>query len=321
MNNSRVNKYRDLREGLKDEAGISRENIEETISTIKEVEDDDFLQRINRSFEQQEKRVDDIHDTLTEAKTFEQMRQESSEEINRALRSAKVSVGKEAQYNTRMDILNKIREPEKQVIHIDNLDNVNTSEFSKGFFVNKEEKPSIDELPVEPPVSKEDEAKKAAKKKMTLMERLASMSPEEDAKKAEEVMEDIENGEVTATKQEETVEIKPEVTSEDKQDIADNEAARIEQTRSLEEMLRQIKEKDKRQVEKALKEKDITENINVIKNESSDNNIEEVTNVTRSEVVEEKKSDRVANILNYIIIFLVVVFIGLCGMIGYQLFL
>ena len=32
------------------------------------------------------------------------MRQESSEEIDRALRSAKVSVGKEAQYNTRMDI-------------------------------------------------------------------------------------------------------------------------------------------------------------------------------------------------------------------------
>lgn len=322
MNNSRVNKYRDLREGLKDEAGINRENIEETISTVKEVEDDDFLQRINRSFEQQEKKVDDIHDTLTEAKTFDQMRQESSEEINRALRSAKVSVGKEAQYNTRMDILNKIREPEKQVIHIDNLDNVNTSEFSKGFFVNKEEKPSIDELPVEPPVSKEEEAKKAAKKKMTLMERLASMSPEEDAKKAEEVMEDLENGEVTATKQEETVEIKPEVKDEDKQlEMQDNEAARIEQTRSLEEMLRQIKEKDKRQVEKALKEKDTSENINVIKNEVSDNNIEEVSNVTRSEVVEEKKSDRIANILNYIIIFLVVVFIGLCGMIGYQLFL
>lgn len=116
----------------------------------------------------------DINDTLTEAKTFEQMRQESSEEINRALRSAKVSVGKEAQYNTRMDILNKIREPEKQVVHIDNLDNINTSEFSKGYFVNQEE--SV--------VTKAEEEKKAAKKKMTLMERLASMSPEEDAKKA-----------------------------------------------------------------------------------------------------------------------------------------
>ena len=139
MNSSRVNKYRDLRAGLKDEAGINRENIEDTIDIIDDIEDDDFLATINRSFKQEEKDLPDINDTLTEAKTFEQMRQESSEEINRALRSAKVSVGKEAQYNTRMDILNKIREPEKQVVHIDNLDNINTSEFSKGYFVNQED--------------------------------------------------------------------------------------------------------------------------------------------------------------------------------------
>lgn len=37
-------------------------------------------------------------------------------------------------------------------------------------------------------------------------------------------------------------------------------------------------------------------------------------------MVEEKKNERIVNVLNYIIIFLVVVFIGLCGMIGYQLF-
>ena len=142
MNSSRVNKYRDLRAGLKDEAGINRENIEDTIDIIDDIEDDDFLATINRSFKQEEKDLPDINDTLTEAKTFEQMRQESSEEINRALRSAKVSVGKEAQYNTRMDILNKIREPEKQVVHIDNLDNINTSEFSKGYFVNQEDRKS-----------------------------------------------------------------------------------------------------------------------------------------------------------------------------------
>ena len=181
MNSSRVNKYRDLRAGLKDEAGINRENIEDTIDIIDDIEDDDFLATINRSFKQEEKDLPDINDTLTEAKTFEQMRQESSEEINRALRSAKVSVGKEAQYNTRMDILNKIREPEKQVVHIDNLDNINTSEFSQGYFVNQEE--SV--------VTQAEEEKKAAKKKMTLMERLASMSPEEDAKKAKLVMDEV----------------------------------------------------------------------------------------------------------------------------------
>ena len=315
MNSSRVNKYRDLRAGLKDEAGINRENIEDTIDIIDDIEDDDFLATINRSFKQEEKDLPDINDTLTEAKTFEQMRQESSEEINRALRSAKVSVGKEAQYNTRMDILNKIREPEKQVVHIDNLDNINTSEFSKGYFVNQEE--SV--------VTKAEEEKKAAKKKMTLMERLASMSPEEDAKKAKLVMDEVqEEAEQKENELEEALKKDTGVvssgTAEDT--LEDEELAKIEQTRSLEEMLRQIKEKDQREVEKVLKQKEDTADLKVIKNQTNDKTIDSKSNAkqSRSDIVDEKKSDRIATILNYVIIFLVVVFIGLCGMIGYQLF-
>ena len=311
MNSSRVNKYRDLRAGLKDEAGINRENIEDTIDIIDDIEDDDFLATINRSFKQEEKDLPDINDTLTEAKTFEQMRQESSEEINRALRSAKVSVGKEAQYNTRMDILNKIREPEKQVVHIDNLDNINTSEFSKGYFVNQEE--SV--------VTKAEEEKKAAKKKMTLMERLASMSPEEDAKKAKLVMDEVqEEAEQKENELEEALKKDTGVvssgTAEDT--LEDEELAKIEQTRSLEEMLRQIKEKDQREVEKVLKQKEDTADLKVIKNQTIDSKSK--AKQSRSDIVDEKKSDRIATILNYVIIFLVVVFIGLCGMIGYQLF-
>lgn len=315
MNSSRVNKYRDLRAGLKDEAGINRENIEDTIDIIDDIEDDDFLATINRSFKQEEKDLPDINDTLTEAKTFEQMRQESSEEINRALRSAKVSVGKEAQYNTRMDILNKIREPEKQVVHIDNLDNINTSEFSKGYFVNQDE--SV--------VTKAEEEKKAAKKKMTLMERLASMSPEEDAKKAKLVMDEVqEEAEQKENELEEALKKDTGVvssgTAEDT--LEDEELAKIEQTRSLEEMLRQIKEKDQREVEKVLKQKEDTADLKVIKNQTNDKTIDSKSKAkqSRSDIVDEKKSDRIATILNYVIIFLVVVFIGLCGMIGYQLF-
>ena len=315
MNSSRVNKYRDLRAGLKDEAGINRENIEDTIDIIDDIEDDDFLATINRSFKQEEKDLPDINDTLTEAKTFEQMRQESSEEINRALRSAKVSVGKEAQYNTRMDILNKIREPEKQVVHIDNLDNINTSEFSKGYFVNQEG--SV--------VTKAEEEKKAAKKKMTLMERLASMSPEEDAKKAKLVMDEVqEEAEQKENELEEALKKDTGVvssgTAEDT--LEDEELAKIEQTRSLEEMLRQIKEKDQREVEKVLKQKEDTADLKVIKNQTNDKTIDSKSKAkqSRSDIVDEKKSDRIATVLNYVIIFLVVVFIGLCGMIGYQLF-
>lgn len=254
-------------------------------------EEDEFLTSVNRLFGNKDEKKE-IEDTLTEAKTFEQMRQESSEEINRALRSAKAGVGKEAQYNTRMDILNKIREPEKQVVRIDKFDNVATSQFSKGYFVNPDKEAESLENTEQP----ED---KEAKKKMTLMERLASMSPAEDAKKAKIILEEETN----------VFEDEP------------NEDDVPEQTASLEDMLRQIKEKDQREVEKALQQKEKDDNIKTIKNETVvQTESKEKDDGSRVEVVEKKKNDRIVNVLNYVIIFLVIVFICLCGMIGYQLF-
>lgn len=292
MNNSRVNKYRELREGIKEEVGINREGTDDNVNNSNSVdEDDDFLLSVNRAF-RSERKEPDIEDTLTEAKTFEQMQRESSEEIDRALRSAKVSVGKAAHYNTRMDILNKIREPEKQVVRLNKFDNVSTSQFSKGFFVNgDDEEELIDEI-----------SDKSEKKKMTLMERLASMSPEEDAKKAKLIME-----EENVFEDEEENEELDEVTE-----------PVLEQTKSLEEMLKQIKEKDQREVEKVLKQKEMTTSQRIIKEETVETDLDE-----ESEEIEENnndKGDRVATILNYIIIFLVIVFVGLCGMIGYQIF-
>lgn len=291
MNNSRVNKYRELREGIKEEVGINREGTDDNVNNSNSVdEDDDFLLSVNRAF-RSERKEPDIEDTLTEAKTFEQMQRESSEEIDRALRSAKVSVGKAAHYNTRMDILNKIREPEKQVVRLNKFDNVSTSQFSKGFFVNGDDEELIDEI-----------SDKSEKKKMTLMERLASMSPEEDAKKAKLIME-----EENVFEDEEENEELDEVTE-----------PVLEQTKSLEEMLKQIKEKDQREVEKVLKQKEMTTSQQIIKEETVEADLDE-----ESEEIEENnndKGDRVATILNYIIIFLVIVFVGLCGMIGYQIF-
>ena len=239
MVNSRIDKYRNLRSGLKDEAGITRDSMNDVIDAVIDTdEEDEFLTSVNRLFGNKDEKKE-IEDTLTEAKTFEQMRQESSEEINRALRSAKAGVGKEAQYNTRMDILNKIREPEKQVVRIDKFDNVATSQFSKGYFVNPDKEAESLENTEQP----ED---KEAKKKMTLMERLASMSPAEDAKKAKIILEEETN----------VFEDEP------------NEDDVPEQTASLEDMLRQIKEKDQREVEKALQQKEKDDNIKTIKNET-----------------------------------------------------
>lgn len=86
-------------------------------------------------------------------------------------------------------------------------------------------------------------------------------------------------------------------------------------------MLRQIKEKDQREVEKVLQQKEADSNIKTIKNETTAQTENKENKIgSRVEVVEEKKNERIVDVLNYIIIFLVVVFIGLCGMIGYQLF-
>ena len=173
MTYSRVKKYQELRDGLKEEVGISKEKYVEPVQN--DGDDDDFLSFMKK--DKEEKEVN-LEDTLTETKTFEQMREEGSAELDKALKSAKESVGKQDQYNTRMDILSKIREPEKNTIKIDSVESYATQEFAKGMFVNNK----VEEEP---------------KEKMTFMEKLAAMSPEEDVKKAEEFLqqesEEVEN--------------------------------------------------------------------------------------------------------------------------------
>mgnify|MGYP004544140077 CR=1 FL=1 len=133
MTYSRVKKYQELRDGLKEEVGISKEKYVEPVQN--DGDDDDFLSFMKK--DKEEKEVN-LEDTLTETKTFEQMREEGSAELDKALKSAKESVGKQDQYNTRMDILSKIREPEKNTIKIDSVESYATQEFAKGMFVNNE---------------------------------------------------------------------------------------------------------------------------------------------------------------------------------------
>lgn len=49
MVNSRVDKYRDLRSGLKEEVGINRDNMSDVIDAVVDTDDeDDFLMSVNR---------------------------------------------------------------------------------------------------------------------------------------------------------------------------------------------------------------------------------------------------------------------------------
>ena len=166
-------------------------------------DDDDFLSFMKK--DKEEKEVN-LEDTLTETKTFEQMREEGSAELDKALKSAKESVGKQDQYNTRMDILSKIREPEKNTIKIDSVESYATQEFAKGMFVN-------------------NEVEEESKEKMTFMEKLAAMSPEEDVKKAEEFLqqESEEAEEKQAEEITETKEIVETIEENPVEDIEEND--------------------------------------------------------------------------------------------------
>lgn len=52
MVNSRIDKYRDLRSGLKEEVGINRDNMSDVIDAVVDTDDeDDFLMSVNRLFD------------------------------------------------------------------------------------------------------------------------------------------------------------------------------------------------------------------------------------------------------------------------------
>lgn len=268
---SRVEKYRELRDGLKDEAGINKEK--EVGNVVIDEEDDDFLSFIKK--DEKSEQVMNLEDTLTEAKTFEQMRQEGSKEIEQALRSAKKGVGKESQFNTRMDILSKIREPEKATIKIDSVEEYRTDEFAKGMFLNEnkeENNASIEETSnIEP------------KKKMTLMERLASMSPEEDVKKAQRFLEE-----------------EKEIVEEDKTVVKDQLMEEMVDEDVIEEVLESEEELTPLENEESYKE---------IFNEKEENDRKD-----------KAKDGKLVKFLDVIIVILVIVLIVLLGVIIYQNF-
>lgn len=188
-NSSRVSKYKEIREAIRDEAGL---NQEVPIEEQTDLEEDEFLSFVNRG-SKNSKYEKIIDDTITEAKTFEQLTIEGNAEIDKAIKSAKSNVGKEEHHNTRLDILNRIRNPGKEVIKIDKMENINTEQFAKGYFIN-DSKNDTDKTLVsaqaEDTVKSEEQnaTDESEKKKVTLLERLATISPKEDVEKAKKTL-------------------------------------------------------------------------------------------------------------------------------------
>lgn len=107
---SRVNKFRDLRESLKDDASLPEQVIEEVIDeddtpipTLREYRAKQFVQEVKESF------TDDVSEL--EGITAEL----DSREVEEAISRVRMTSGKGQQYNTRLDILNHIQSVVKRV--------------------------------------------------------------------------------------------------------------------------------------------------------------------------------------------------------------
>lgn len=176
---TRVKKYKELRDNMKEEVSIDRKEIKEV------VEEDDFL-----SFIPKKEEPVNVNDTLMNPLSYETL-DETAQHVKDALNLAKMNVGKD-QYDTRLDILSRIKNEDKY-----DEEELNDIDLSKGHVVNQ--KP----------------------KKMTLLEKLASMSPEEDVlelQKFEEEKEKIEEKEET-----EEIKLFTELMEEDKEKDDENE--------------------------------------------------------------------------------------------------
>ena len=235
---TRVKKYKELRESMKEEVSIERQNIVET------VEDDDFLSFIPKT----ENNVN-VNDTLMNPLSYETL-DESSKEVKDALNMAKMNVGKD-QFNTRLDILNKIKSED-----LYKEDELKDADFSNGHVVNQPQK------------------------KMTLLERLAAMSPEEDVKELE----------------------------------------KFEQTQKEEKKPIIVEEKIEPQVVEVKKEDIKIPKKEIIKEETEEIKLFTELMEEDNKVVEKKNSDKLLTVLNVIIIILIIAFLCFIGIFAYQLF-
>ena len=96
---TRINKYKELRDEMKEEVAIDRQ-----VTYEQDDEDDDFLSFLPQNHQK------DIQDTLMEPLSYETLKPDS-EDIKSALNEAKTNMGKE-QYNTqpqkKMSLLEKL---------------------------------------------------------------------------------------------------------------------------------------------------------------------------------------------------------------------
>ena len=111
---SRMSKYKELREGIKTDVSATSTSNHDTVKELNSLSDTDFLREFPQIDEEEpvkpaKLRSANKEDTLVESLTLDTINSQVDEELQRALTRVREDAGQD-DFNTRMDILNKIRQ-------------------------------------------------------------------------------------------------------------------------------------------------------------------------------------------------------------------
>ena len=197
---TRMSKYKELRESLKNDV-VTTEETKAYVPNQEIVKDANYYRNLVGDDSTIDKQVEIkkpvSEDTLYESLTFDTITENETEEVKTALDKVRENNGQE-QYNTRMDILNKIRQSKVETpVEQENVEEVeeeveeeNEPQENRFGYIKNEIKEEIEEI-VEEDDDEEDDEEEQPKKRFGFFKR--KVEEDDDDEEEEEVEEDEED--------------------------------------------------------------------------------------------------------------------------------
>lgn len=169
---SRMSKYKELREGIKTDVSATSTSNHDTVKELNSLSDTDFLREFPQIDDEEpikpaKLRSANKEDTLVESLTLDTINSQVDEELQRALTRVREDAGQD-DFNTRMDILNKIRQSQA------------ASSLQESFADDEEEEEEVAQEEEEVYEEEEDEDESPSRARFGLFRRHQDDEEEED---------------------------------------------------------------------------------------------------------------------------------------------
>ncbi len=175
---SRMSKYKELREGIKTDVSATSTSNHDTVKELNSLSDTDFLREFPQIDDEEpvkpaKLRSANKEDTLVESLTLDTINSQVDEELQRALTRVREDAGQD-DFNTRMDILNKIRQSQA------------ASSLQESFADDEEEEEEVAQEEEEVYEEEEDEDESPSRARFGLFRRHQDDEEEEEDEEYEE---------------------------------------------------------------------------------------------------------------------------------------